>query len=149
MCDERLVAKQKVVILNKNLPVVLICKDKEALGVRGTQRTQALVDALVSVLHLLQHNTHDDDILDCLVLQEVHLHARVASDCGPWLKGQLHTALHGGKWQVPCMQAVQRFVSVLNRHSGNSCPVAVQDKAVDQGHMYSTCCSTMLVSTTR
>lgn len=58
----------------QDLPVVFICKDKEALGVRGTQHTQTLVDALVAMLHLLQYNTHDDDILDCLMLQKVHLH---------------------------------------------------------------------------
>ena len=59
----------------QDLPVVLIRKDKEALCVRGTQRTQALVDALIAMLHLLQHNTHDDDILNCLMLQKVHLRA--------------------------------------------------------------------------
>lgn len=57
----------------QDLPMVLICKDKEALCVRGTQRTQTLVDALIAMLDLLQHNTHDDDILDCLMLQKVHL----------------------------------------------------------------------------
>ena len=53
--------------------MVLIGKDKKALGFRCTQRAKPLIDALVSVFDLVQHHAHDDDIRDRLVLQEVHL----------------------------------------------------------------------------
>ena len=59
------------------VPVMLIGKDKEALGVGGTQRAKPLVDACVSVLGFVQHHTHDDDICHCLMLQKIHLQSDV------------------------------------------------------------------------
>lgn len=52
---------------------MLVCKHKEALGFGGTEGAKPLIDALVSVLHLIQHNAHDDHVCDCQMLQEIHL----------------------------------------------------------------------------
>ena len=55
------------------VPVILIGKHKEALGIRGAQCAQALVDALIAMLDFIQDDAHDDDICDGLMLQKIHL----------------------------------------------------------------------------
>ena len=61
------------------LLVIFISEHKEALGIRGAEGTQPLIDALVAVLHLIQNNTHNDDICYSLVLKKVHLHGQHAA----------------------------------------------------------------------
>ena len=53
---------------------MIIDKDKEALGGRVNEGTQALVCRGIPVAHFLQHSAQDDDICDSRMLQEVHLH---------------------------------------------------------------------------
>ena len=55
------------------IPVMLIGKDKETLGFRGTEGAKPLIDACISVLDLVQHPAHDDNISHSLMLQEIHL----------------------------------------------------------------------------
>lgn len=58
-------------------PVVLVDEDEEA-ALRGVdERAQALVGRGVPVPHLLQHDAAHDDVVDCRMLQQVHLQVRM------------------------------------------------------------------------
>ena len=59
-----------------SLPVVLVCKDKEALAVRGAQGAQPLVGRTVLVLHLLQYHAAQNGIRDGRVFEEIQLQAQ-------------------------------------------------------------------------
>ncbi len=53
--------------------MVLVHKDKEALGRGFHQPPQALIHGGVPVPDLLQHHAHDDNIIHRCMLQEVDL----------------------------------------------------------------------------
>lgn len=54
-------------------PVVLICKDEEALGLRSDELAQALVRRRIARFDLLQDHGGHNHIGDCRMLQEIHL----------------------------------------------------------------------------
>lgn len=58
---------------------MLIAENKKALGLGQGEGPKTLVQGRVPVFCLLQHNAHDDDVIDRLMLQEVHLQCEVIS----------------------------------------------------------------------
>ena len=90
--------------------MVLVREDEEAPHLGCTQSAQALVDALVLVLHLVKHDRQDDDIFHCIVLQKVHLRGLSGCDrpCGlTGLKGhhrarQVRRRVAGREEGGPC-----------------------------------------------